>query len=128
MSNTNTSSSTLIEQHKTSIYIVKYNNRLYLVSHRPTDSYIGQKDSDQWTNIVGLHINDISHDLWIGQTTCRINTMTPSGIYQQKDLQAEIVAKKSFIWDYSMPMGKREIEAKQTKNFIAMMDAYKNQK
>lgn len=64
-------------------------------------SYAGRKDSDQYALMQGLFIDELSHDLWLGEVKCHRNIGASWGIHTQDNLTCKIVAKKTFVWDMS---------------------------
>lgn len=108
--------------HKQTVYIVQDNSgKLHIVQYAPSMSYSGRRDSDQYALMQGLFIDEISHDLWLGEVVCHLNVHTPSGIQTQINITCKIVAKESFLWDMSAPMGSRKSEVKSTSNYIALV-------
>ena len=109
-------------KHKQTVYLVQdEKGKLTVVQYAPTMSYAGQKDSDQYACMQGLFIDEPSHDLWLGDVKCHRNQGASWGINTVKDLTCKIVAKKTFVWDMSKPMGQRETEAKATTNFLPLL-------
>ena len=114
--------------HKTSVYFVQdQNGKIHGVTYRPTDPYEGRRDSDQWALMQGLFIDNPSHDLWLGNVSCHLNTYYHGGIHTNKNLICKIIAKEAYIWDYSKPMGERKTETKQSKHFRKVKELYFNQ-
>jgi len=104
--------------HKQTVYLVQdEKGKLTVVQFAPTMNYSGRKDSDQYALMQGLFIDELSHDLWLGEVKCHRNQAASWGIHTVKDLTCKIVAKKTFVWDMSKPMGQRESEVKATSNF-----------
>ncbi len=109
--------------HKQSVYIVLDDSGKYhVIQHAPTMNYAGRKDSDQYSLMLGLFIDDISHDLWLGDVNCHLNVHSSSGIQTNKNIKATIVAKKQFTWDMNKPIGERESNSKVTKNFDTLIN------
>jgi hypothetical protein len=113
--------------HQTTVYILRDNSgRLHMYSYRPTDSYAGRSDRDQYSLAQGLHMENPSHDTQLGVTNCRIVTGTHSGL-QSKNITATVIAKRSFVWDYSLPMGQRETNAVATAEWDSVLKQYQAQ-
>ncbi len=70
--------------------------------------------------MLGLFIDEISHDLWLNEVNCHLNYHTAGGI-QTSPVKGKIVAKKTFDWDMEAPMGKRESNMQQTSNFKPLL-------
>jgi hypothetical protein len=111
-----------MEKHKQTVYLVQdETGKLTVLQYAPTMSYAGQKDSDQYACMQGLFIDELSHDLWLGDVKCHRNQGASWGINTVKDLTCKIVAKKTFVWDMSKPIGQRETETKQTTKFLPLL-------
>lgn len=109
-------------KHKQPVYIVLDSSGKYHVcQYAPTMNYAGRKDSDQYSLMLGVFIDEPSHDLWLGPVKCYLNIGTTNQIHTLKNLTYEIVAKKQFMWDMEMPIGQRESETKETKNFLPLI-------
>lgn len=113
--------------HKTTVYILHDNKgQLHMYNFRPTDSYAGRSDRDQYALAQGLHINNPSHDIELGAIDCRIVYSTHSGL-QSKPISAVILAKRSFVWDYSKPIGQRESNVAESASWLAILKEYQSQ-
>ncbi len=111
-----------MKQHKQTVYLIQdENNKLTIVQYAPTMNYEGRRDSDQYALMKGLFIDEPSHDLWLGEVKCHRNQGVSWGINTVNNLICKIVAKKTFIWDMSKPVGQRETEAKMTANFLPIL-------
>lgn len=117
-----------MKAHKQTVYLIQdEKGKLTVVQYAPTMNYAGRRDSDQYALMQGLFIDNISHDLWLNSVSCHRNIGTHSGIHTIKNLTCKIVAKKSFLWDMSASIGKRELEPKKTSNFDATLKEYHKQ-
>lgn len=115
--------------HKQTVYLVQdEKGKLEIIQYAPTMDYSGRSDRDQYALMQGLFIDEISHDLWVGEVKCHRNIATSFGIETMSDLTRTIVAKESFTWDMSKPMGQRKSDVKQTSNWISALATYHNQK
>ncbi len=128
-SNVNTPSAlnaaTLI--HKQTVYIIQdEKGELNIFQYAPTMNYAGQKDSDQYSLMQGLFIDEPSHDLWMGEVKCHRNYGTSSGINTVHNLTCTIISKRSFVWDMAKPMGQRETEVKERFNFKELINKIRN--
>ncbi len=121
---------TLQEAHLTSVYILQDDNGvLYSSQFRPTENFKHHRTSgnDVWALACGCFIDEASHDLWLGDiVTCTIASMAAWGIVSCKK-NLKIVAKAKYIWDYSLPIGNRKVENKETSNFRAIFNTYRKQ-
>jgi len=96
-----------IEKH-TGYFLINEKGNLEMVTYAPDQDYSGRRDSDQYALAQGLFIDDISHDLWLTNVNCHRVVGTPSGLQTIKDLNCKIIAKQTFNWDMSKPIGKRK--------------------
>lgn len=116
--------------HLTSLYILEDGNgNLYSSQYRPTENYRYHKPSanDIGVNACGCYIVDNSHDLWLGDVVdCKIISMAHFGLVNNI-LKLKIVAKAKYVWDYSLPIGCRKVDNKETKDFKNYFNAYRNQ-
>ena len=108
--------------HKQTVYLVQdEKGKLTVCQYAPTMSYAGQRDSDQYACMLGIFIDEPSHDLWLGDVKCHRNQGASWGINTVKNLTCKIIAKKTFVWDMSKPVIQRETKAKATKNFLPLL-------
>lgn len=115
--------------HKQTVYLIQdERGKLAVCTYAPTMDYSGRRDSDQYACMLGLFIDEPSHDLWLGDVKCHRNQDASWGIHTVKDLTCKIVAKKTLMWDMSKPIGQRETEAKETKNFSSLLKQIQSQK
>lgn len=113
--------------HETTVYILRDNSgRLHMESYRPTDAYAGRSDRDQYALAQGVFIDGISHDVQLGAVDCRLVTGSHSGL-QSKNIKATVMAKRAYVWDYSMPMGQRESNVIATDNWDIILKQYQAQ-
>jgi len=113
--------------HKTSVYILQdETGKLHVYTHRPTDPYEGRKDRDQYDLALGLKIKNPTHELWIGEIECILVTGYSCGLLETSK-KCVIVAKESYIWDYTKPVGQRKSEQKISKRYTEAFQVYLNQ-
>lgn len=115
--------------HKQTAYILKdKHDQLFVCQHAPSMTYAGRRDSDQVTCMVGMFIDDISHDLELGPVKCHYNHVTHSGIDTVKNIECTIVAKETFDWDMSKPMGDRKLNSVKSEDYDTVIQDYNKQK
>ena len=110
----------------TSYLLINEKGNLEIVSYAPDQDYSGRRDSDQYALAQGLFIDDISHDLWLSDVKCHRVVGTPSGLQTIKDLNCKIVAKRTFYWDMSKPIGQRQSDLKKSSKWDELFAIYKN--
>lgn len=110
----------------TSYLLINEKGNLEIVSYAPDQDYSGRRDSDQYALAQGLFIDDISHDLWLSDVKCHRVVGTPSGLQTIKDLNCKIVAKQTFYWDMSKPMGQRQSDLKKSSKWDEFYSIYKS--
>ncbi len=93
-----------------------------MVTFAPDQNLSGQRASDSFALAQGLFIDGVSHDLWIGGVTCHRVVGTPSGLQTIKNLNCSIVAKCSYDWDMSLPMGQRRTNNKKSADWDRLFD------
>lgn len=104
--------------NKQSTYIIKdENGKLSIFHYAPDQDLSGQKASDSYSLMMGLFIDNPSHELWIGDVVCHRNTPVAWGVSTKKDIICQIVAKQQYLWDMSKPIGRRQSDVKKTSNF-----------
>ncbi len=112
--------------HLTTDYILQdEKGGLHMYRFRPTDAYAGRRDSDQYALMLGMQINEPSHDL-LGSIDCRLVQHSHSGPVSS-NTRCYIVAKRSHVWDYSQPIGKRESNVVATNHWDSFLTKYRAQ-
>lgn len=106
-----------ITKHKTAEFIVEYEGRLLIFTHRPTDQQEGQRDSDQSWLYFQPTAEKLDFSLWIGDKVTILKAALHSAIV--KKTEVEIIAKRAYYWDFSKPLGwaNRASEIKKTSNW-----------
>lgn len=112
----------------TGYFLINEKGNLEMVTYAPDQNYSGRKDSDQYALMQGLFIDNISHDLWLTDVKCHRVVGTPSGLQTIKDLNCKIIAKQTFNWDMSKPMGERQSDLKKSSKWDECLALYKNKK
>ena len=108
--------------HKQTAYILQdEQGNLSIFQYSSDSNQAGQSDRDQYACMIGLFIDNPTHDLWLGKVKCHRNQSASWGINTVKGLTCKIVAKKSFLWDMTKPIGERMSEVKQTSNFETLL-------
>lgn len=102
-----------IEKH-TGYILVNEKGCLEIITFAPEQNYSGRKDSDQYILAQGLFIKDISHELWLADVECYRVVGTPSGLQTVNNLKCTIVAKQTYKWDMSKPIGERQSDLKKS--------------
>lgn len=129
--NSNTAANFQTEAHKTSSYILQdEKGALYITTYRPTENFKHHRTSgaDAYSLQCGLFIDEPSHNLWLNDVVnCHFNWLSHQGILSRK-FQAKVVAKKSDVWNYALPVGERSTDVKKTSNFDTLLLQYRNQK
>lgn len=115
---------TTIAKH-TGYFLINEKGNLEMVTYAPEQNYSGRKDSDQYALAQGLFIDDISHDLWLTEVKCHRVVGTPSGLQTIKDLNCKIIAKQTFNWDMSKPIGERQSDLKKSSKWDECIAFYK---
>ena len=112
----------------TGYFLINEKGMLEMVTFAPDQNYAGRKDSDQYALAQGLFIEDISHDLWLTDVKCYRVVGTPSGLQTIKDLNCKIIAKQTFDWDMSLPIGQRQSNLKKSSKWDECFTFYRNKK
>ena len=112
----------------TGYILINEKGNLEVVTYAPDQNYSGRRDSDQYALAQGLFIDNISHDLWLSDVKCHRVIGTPSGLQTIKNLTCKIIAKQTYNWDMSKPIGERKCDIKKTSNWDASFALYKNKK
>lgn len=112
----------------TGYFLINENGNLEMITYAPEQNYSGRKDSDQYALAQGLFIDKISHDLWLTDVKCHRVVGTPSGLQTIKDLKCKIIAKQTFDWDMSKPIGERQSNLKKSSKWDECFAFYKNKK
>jgi hypothetical protein len=110
----------------TGYFLINEKGNLEMVTYAPDQNYSGRKDSDQYNLAQGLFIEEISHDLWLMDVKCYRVVGTPMGLHTIKDLNCKIVAKRTFDWDMSKPIGERQSNLKKSSKWDKCYAFYKN--
>lgn len=115
--------------HRQTAYLITdESGKLHIFQYAPTMNYAGRRDSDQYALMQGIFIDTPSHDLAVGSiVACHRNVGTPSGIHTTV-LNCDIVAKQSFDWDMSKPVGERKSNVEEAGNFTELFKKYRDQK
>jgi hypothetical protein len=112
----------------TAYFLINEKGNLELVTYAPDQNLSGQKASDSYALAQGLFINEVSHELWLTDVKCHRVVGTPSGLQTIKDLNCRIIAKQTFGWDMSKPIGQRQIDLKKSSKWDECFNFYKNKK
>lgn len=112
----------------TSYLLINEKGNIEMVSYAPEQDYSGRSDRDQYALGQGLFIENISHDLWMADVKCHRVIRASWGLHTIKDLTCKIVAKQSFNWDMSKPMGQRQSDLKKSKCWDEFYHILKNKK
>jgi hypothetical protein len=101
----------------TGYILINENGNLEMVTYAPDQSYAGRSDKDQYHLAQGLFIDEISHELWLGDVKCNRVVGTPSGLQSVKNLTCKIVAKQTFNWDMSKPIFHRQSDLQKSNSW-----------
>lgn len=112
----------------TGYFLVNEKGKLEMVTYAPDQDLSGQRASDSYALAQGLFIDDISHDLWLGEVKCHRVVAIPSGLHTVKDLKCRVVAKQTFDWDMSKPIGERRFNLIKSNKWDECFKFYKNNK
>lgn len=112
----------------TGYLLINEKGNLEMVTYSPLQNYSGQRASDLYALAQGLFIDGISHDLWLTDVKCHRVVGTHSGLQSIKDLNCKIVAKQTFNWDMSKPIGQRQSDLKKSSKWDEYFTLYKNKK
>lgn len=118
---------TTIAKH-TSYFLINEKGKLEMATYSPDQNTSGQRASDSYALAQGLFIDEISHDLWLTDVKCHRVVGTPSGLQTIKDLNCKIVAKQTYNWDMSKPMGERQSDLKKSSKWDQFYSFYKDKK
>lgn len=111
---------------QTGYFLINEKGNLEMVTYSPDQDYSGRKDSDQYALAQGIFIKDISHDLWLSDVECYRVVHTPSGLHTINGLICKIVAKQTFNWDMSKPIGQRQSDLKKSSKWDECFNFYTN--
>lgn len=112
----------------TGYFLINEKGNLEMVTYAPDQNLSGQKASDSYVLAQGLFIDEISHELWLTDVKCHRVVGTPSGLQTIKDLNCKIIAKQTFNWDMSKPIGERQSDLKKSSKWDECFTFYKNKK
>lgn len=112
----------------TGYFLINEKGNLEMITYAPDQNYNGRSDRDQYQLAQGLFINDISHDLWLTDVKCYRVVGTPSGLQTIENLTCKIVAKQSYNWDMSKPIGERKSDLKKSSKWSECFTFYKLKK
>lgn len=116
--------------HFTSAFILKGSNgKLHSYQFRPTENYTHHRPSGSDVGVIacGTFIVLPTHDVSVGdEVECKICTMSHSGIQTTKQ-NLTIVAKESYVWDYSKPIGQRKESQFKSGEFDTLFKQYREQ-
>jgi hypothetical protein len=124
--NTNTMKNTITKH--TVYLLVNEKGNLEMVTYAPDQNSSGQSASDSYAIAQGLFIDKVSHELWLTEVKCHRIVDTPSGLQRIKDLNCRIVAKQTFNWDMSKPIGERQSDMKKSSKWDECFTFYYNNK
>jgi len=110
----------------TAYFLINEKGNLELVTYAPDQNLSGQNASDSYALAQGLFINEVSHELWLTDVKCRRVVGTPSGLQTIKDLNCKIIAKQTFNWDMSKPIGQRQSDLKKSSKWDECFAFYQN--
>ena len=110
----------------TAYFLINEKGNLELVTYAPDQNLSGQNASDSYSLAQGLFINEVSHELWLTDVMCRRVVGTPSGLQTIKDLNCKIIAKQTFDWDMSKPIGQRQSDLKKSSKWDECFAFYQN--
>lgn len=114
---------TTIAKH-TNYLVINENGGLDIVTYSPEQNYSGQLASDSYALAQGLFFNEISHDLWVGCVKCHRVVGTAGGLHTIKDLNCKIVAKQTYEWDMTKPLGQRKTNTQKSKKWDEFFTYY----
>lgn len=112
----------------TGYFLVNEKGNLEMVTYAPNQNLSGQSAFDSYALAQGLFIDEISHELWLTDVKCHRVVGTPSGLQTIKDLKCNIIAKQTFNWDMSKPIGKRQSDLKKSSKWDESYVLYKTKK
>jgi hypothetical protein len=112
----------------TTYFLVNEKGNLEMVTYAPSQNLSGQKASDSYALAQGLFVDAISHELWLTDVKCHRVVGTPSGLQTIKNLNCKIIAKQTFNWDMSKPIGQRQSDLKKSSKWDECFNFYKNKK
>jgi uncharacterized protein (DUF362 family) len=112
----------------TGYFLINEKGNLEMVTYSPDQDYSGRKDSDQYSLAQGLFIDDISHDLWLSNVKCHRVVGTTMGLQTIKNLNCKIIAKQTFNWDMSKPVGSRQSDLKKSNKWDECFSVYRKSK
>ena len=112
----------------TAYFLINEKGNLELVTYAPDQNLSGQKASDSYALAQGLFIDEVSHELWLTDVKCHRVVGTPSGLQTIKDLNCRIIAKQTFGWDMSKPIGQRQSDLKKSSKWDECFNFYQNKK
>lgn len=118
---------TKIAKH-TIYFLINEKGNLEMVTYAPNQNFSGQSLSDSYAVAQGLFIDEVSHTLWLNEVKCHRIIGTPSGLQRIKDLNCRIVAKQTFNWDMSKPIGERQSDMKKSSKWDECFTFYQNNK
>lgn len=110
----------------TGYFLINEKGNLEMVTYAPDQDLTGQRASDSYALAQGLYIDEISHELWIADVKCHRVVATPSGLQTIKDLTCKIIAKQTFDWDMSKPIGQRQSNLKKSSKWDECFAFYKS--
>lgn len=112
----------------TCYFLINEKGNLEMVTYAPDQNLSGQKASDSYALAQGLFIDEISHDLWLSEVKCHRVFGTPWGLESIKNLTCKIIAKQTFMWDMSKPIGQRQSDLKKSNKWDECFNYYKSKK
>ena len=118
---------TTIAKH-TGYFLINEKGRLEMITYAPDQNLSGQKASDSYALAQGLFMDEISHELWMTEVSCHRVVGTPSGLQTIKNLKCRIVAKQTYNWDMSKPIGERQSDLKKSNRWDECFTFYTTKK
>jgi hypothetical protein len=112
----------------TGYFLINEKGNLEMVTYAPNQNLSGQRASDSYALAQGLFIDNVTHELWLSDVTCYRVVGTPSGLQTVKNLTCKIIAKQTFNWDMSKPIGQRQSELKKSSKWDECFNYYKSKK
>jgi len=114
---------TTIAKH-TCYFLINEKGVLELITYAPDQNTSGQRASDSYALAQGLFINNCSHDLWLTDVKCHRVVGTPIGLQTINNLTCKIIAKQTFNWDMSKPIGERQSDLKKSSKWDECFSFY----
>jgi hypothetical protein len=105
----------------TGYLVINEHGGVEMITFAPEQYLSDLRSSDICLAVQGLYIENISHELWLGDVSCYRVINTPSGLETVYNLSCKIIAKKAFDWDLTKPMGQRQTNLKKSKTWDSLV-------